>query len=131
MNQYLSDILNNDLEGGHVGSLSGGMKMYHKKPRRKNFPWRFGGGDAVDALSGGSLRGGKKGVRCVYGSKLQVWRGTHEKTAGGLMKGDLMENKRGKIVSKLKHDRGLQQIKVLRSLGYAGAAVRRSGRSKK
>ena len=36
------------------------------------------------------------------GTRLQVMRGTAKKTSGGLMKKDLMDNKRGKIVSKKK-----------------------------
>ena len=36
------------------------------------------------------------------GTRLQVMRGTAKKTSGGLMKKDLMYNKRGKIVSKKK-----------------------------
>jgi len=34
--------------------------------------------------------------------RLRVWRGELRKTAGGLTKGDLMRNKKGKIVSKRK-----------------------------
>jgi len=34
------------------------------------------------------------------GTRLQVFRGTRSKTAGGLTKGDLRRNKVGKIVSK-------------------------------
>jgi len=41
-------------------------------------------------------------MRC--GSKRQVWNGTAKQTAGGLTKSDLMKNKRGKIVSKKKHN---------------------------
>lgn len=45
---------------------------------------------------------GSKSIR--VGSKLQVYRGTAERTSGGLTKSDLMRNKRGKIVSKRKHE---------------------------
>jgi hypothetical protein len=38
------------------------------------------------------------------GSKLQVWRGNAAKTVGGLTKKDLIQNKRGKVVSKAKSD---------------------------
>merc|ERR1712131_118735 len=36
----------------------------------------------------------------VRGSRRQVWNGTRTKTVGSLQKGDLMQNKRGRIVSK-------------------------------
>ena len=36
---------------------------------------------------------------CKTGSRLQVWNGTCEKTAGGLKKGNLKMNKNGSIVS--------------------------------
>jgi len=44
---------------------------------------------------------------CSIGSKRQVWNGTAERTPGGLTKSDLIKNKRGKIVSKKKHKRGI------------------------
>jgi len=47
------------------------------------------------------------------GSKDDVWNGRAEKTKGGLVKSDLIENKRGKIVSKRKYERGLKQIQHL------------------
>jgi|TARA_B110000285_G_scaffold70302_1_gene80931 hypothetical protein len=34
----------------------------------------------------------------------KVWHGTLKKTSGGLTKKDLMKNKRGKIVSKKRHN---------------------------
>jgi hypothetical protein len=40
----------------------------------------------------------------TVGSKLQVWRGNAAKTVGGLTKKDLIQNKRGKVVSKAKSD---------------------------
>ena len=36
----------------------------------------------------------------MIGTRLEVFRGTKEKTAGGLSKKDLVKNKYGKIVSK-------------------------------
>merc|ERR1719192_2632748 len=49
----------------------------------------------------------------VRGSKRQVWKGTKEKTkASGFTKKDLMENKRGKIVSKKAHKAGLRKYKA-------------------
>ena len=40
------------------------------------------------------------------GSKLMVWRGLAEHTSGGLRKEHLMENSRGKIVSRKAHEAG-------------------------
>lgn len=40
------------------------------------------------------------------GTKNDVFKGFAEKTSGGLMKGDLMINKRGKVVSKKKSEAG-------------------------
>ncbi len=66
------------------------------------------------------------------GSKVEVWHGTAKHTAGGLKKEDLMQNKRGKIVSRSKHQAGLTTGK--QNLGAylvgSGGAPRRSARSK-
>jgi len=43
---------------------------------------------------------------CVVGTKEEVWSGEKEKTSSGLKKGDLMQNKNGKIISKKKHAQG-------------------------
>jgi len=42
----------------------------------------------------------------VIGTKLQVFRGSKERTSGGLTKKDLMQNKRGKVMSKKAFKRG-------------------------
>ncbi len=47
----------------------------------------------------------------VIGSKREVWNGTAERTSGGLRKDDLMKNKRGRIVSKKKHELGKTAFK--------------------
>jgi len=52
------------------------------------------------------------------GSKAQVFHGTAERTAGGLKKGDLMQTKAGRIVSKKQHNAGLVAIKRLRAAGF-------------
>lgn len=39
----------------------------------------------------------------LIGTRAQVWHGTAYKTTGGLTKGDLMQNKAGRIVSRAKH----------------------------
>jgi hypothetical protein len=44
-----------------------------------------------------------KTYKQLFGSRQQVWNGTAYKTEGLLTKGDLMMNKWGRIVSKLKH----------------------------
>jgi len=47
----------------------------------------------------------------TVGTKVQVWHGQADKTRGGLTKKDLMISKRGKIISKKKHQMGLQRYK--------------------
>ena len=47
----------------------------------------------------------------------KVWHGTKKKTSGGLMKKDLMKNKRGRIVSKRRHNLAKRR-KTLMKLGY-------------
>ena len=44
----------------------------------------------------------------TVGTKVEVWHGTAKHTSGGLTKGDLMQNKRGKIVSRAKHEAGVR-----------------------
>merc|ERR1712224_207448 len=46
-------------------------------------------------------------------AKVQVFRGSKEKTVGGLTKDSLMRNKRGKVVSKRQHARGKRAFKNL------------------
>merc|ERR1712168_1608093 len=46
----------------------------------------------------------------VVGTRLQVFRGSKERTIGGLMKKDLMKNKHGKVVSKKAHARGKKLV---------------------
>ena len=47
----------------------------------------------------------------------KVWHGTLKKTPSGLTKKDLMKNKRGKIVSKKKHNLAKRR-NTLAKLGY-------------
>ena len=49
--------------------------------------------------------------RIKYGSFRRVWSGTADKTKGGLVKKDLMMNKRGKIVSKKQANRSKKNFK--------------------
>ena len=62
-----------------------------------------------DSFVGGAVK---------VGSKAQVFHGTAEKTAGGLKKDDLMQNKHGRIVSRKKHEAGKKALKHLREKGY-------------
>ena len=63
----------------------------------------------------------------TVGTKVEVWHGTAKHTSGGLTKGDLMLNKRGKIVSRAKHEAGL------RNKGNLGAYLQgpRGGKTQK
>jgi hypothetical protein len=54
----------------------------------------------------------------TVGSKAQVFHGNADKTKGGLTRKDLMQTKRGKIVSKKQHAAGKKAITRLRKLGY-------------
>ena len=55
----------------------------------------------------------------AVGSKAQVYHGTADKTAGGLTKKDLMQNKHGRIISRRKHALGKTSAKKhLFAAGY-------------
>lgn len=54
----------------------------------------------------------------TIGSKAEVYHKTAIRTSGGLKKKDLMKTKKGRIVSRKKHQAGLKQIKHLFALGY-------------
>ena len=53
----------------------------------------------------------------LFGSRIQVLRKKAYKTAGGLIAGDLMMNKHGRVVSALKH-RTAKREKRLQRAGY-------------
>jgi hypothetical protein len=53
----------------------------------------------------------------LIGSRAQVWHGTAHKTAGNLVKDDLMMNKHGRIVSKAKSATAKKE-KRLEKAGY-------------
>lgn len=53
----------------------------------------------------------------LFGSRVQVYRGTAYKTAGELVAKDLMMNKHGRIVSALKHKTAKKE-KRLEKAGY-------------
>merc|ERR1719420_2369214 len=62
------------------------------------------------------VRRAKKKSKIVYGSMRRVWSGTADRTKGGLVKKDLVMNKRGKIVSK---KQAAQAKKKYRSSGLS------------
>ena len=53
----------------------------------------------------------------LTGSRAQVWHGTACKTSGGLKKGDLMQNKAGRIVSRSKHNTAKKDNRLVKA-GY-------------
>jgi|UniRef100_A0A6C0IMR8 hypothetical protein len=68
--------------------------------------------------NGGYLIKGKK-YEQLKGTRRQVYEyKTAYKTAGGLLKEDLVQNKKGRIVSKAKFDKGPQLLKNLTKRGY-------------
>ena len=78
----------------------------------------------------------------TVGSKAQVFHGTADRTVGGLKKGDLMQTKHGRIVSKKQHAAGKVAIRRLRAAGFVAkkgefklftkkAASKKGGASKK
>jgi hypothetical protein len=69
-------------------------------------------------LAAAGVRGG-----VCFGTKRQVFQGTAQKTVGGLLKHDLVKNKRGKIVSKKQQAQGRR---LHRSLVLMGLITRPS-----
>ncbi len=53
----------------------------------------------------------------LIGTRAQVWHGTAYKTTGGLTKGDLFQNKGGRIVSKAKHFTAKKERRLVKA-GY-------------
>jgi len=53
----------------------------------------------------------------LVGSRAQVYHGTAYKTSGGLKKGDLFQNKNGRVVSRKKHNSAKKE-KRLEKHGY-------------
>ena len=55
-------------------------------------------------------------ITMTTGSKAQVFHGSAKHTRGGLKKDDLMQNKKGRIVSKKQHAAGkIKMAKLMRS----------------
>lgn len=75
----------------------------------------------------------------LIGTRAQVWHGTAYKTAGGLTKGHLMQNKAGRIVSRAKHSTAKKEMRLLKhgygtkkgKFGYVKVGSRRSRSSKR
>jgi len=58
-----------------------------------------------------------KGFEMLIGTRAQVWHGTAFKTSGGLTKGDLLQNKAGRIVSKAKYMTAKKEKRLVKA-GY-------------
>lgn len=54
----------------------------------------------------------------LVGTRAQVWHGTAHKTSGGLVKSDLIQNKAGRIVSKVKFHTAKKEMRLLKH-GYS------------
>jgi hypothetical protein len=58
-----------------------------------------------------------KGFEVLIGTRAQVWHGTAFKTSGGLTKGDLFQNKAGRIVSRAKYMTAKKEKRLVKA-GY-------------
>ena len=58
-----------------------------------------------------------KSYDMLIGTRAQVWHGTAYKTSGGLTKGDILQNKNGRIVSKSKHASAKRENRLVKA-GY-------------
>ena len=75
----------------------------------------------------------------LFGSRIQVLRGSAYKTAGGLLTGDLMMNKHGRVVSVLKHKTAKKERRLEKAgyftkkgkFGFVKRATRKNRRSSK
>jgi hypothetical protein len=90
-----------NLEQAPHGPQAGGKKnrtvKRHKRPVRGN--------------DGKFLIKGKKYAE-LFGSRQKVWNGTAYKTTGNLVKSDLVQNSRRRIVSKKKYYQGKKERKT-------------------
>lgn len=79
-----------------------------------------------------------KSYEMLIGTRAQVWHGTAYKTAGGLTKGHLMQNKAGRIVSRAKHSSAKKEMRLLKhgygtkkgKFGYVKVGSRKARRSR-
>jgi hypothetical protein len=69
-----------------------------------------------NTTGGGYNISGKKFPQ-LMGTRAQVWHNTAYKTAGGLTKNNLMQNKSGRIVSKAKHNTAKKEKRLIKH-GY-------------
>lgn len=75
----------------------------------------------------------------LMGTRAQVWHGTAYKTSGGLTKGDLFQNKAGRIVSRAKHATAKKEMRLVKAgygtkkgqFGYVKLNGRRSRKMRK
>lgn len=75
----------------------------------------------------------------LMGTRAQVWHGTAYKTSGGLTKGDLFQNKAGRIVSRAKHSSAKKEMRLVKAgygtkkgqFGYVKLNGRRSRKMRK
>jgi hypothetical protein len=75
----------------------------------------------------------------LMGTRAQVWHGTAYKTSGGLTKGDLFQNKAGRIVSRAKHATAKREMRLVKAgygtkkgqFGYVKLNGRRSRKMRK
>ena len=65
--------------------------------------------------STGKYSVGGKTHDMLIGTRAQVWHGTAHKTTGGLTKGDLMQNKAGRIVSRAKHNTAKREKRLVKA----------------
>ena len=75
----------------------------------------------------------------LFGSRIQVLRGSAYKTAGGLLIGNLMMNKHGRVVSVLKHKTAKKERRLEKAgfftekgkFGFVKRATRKNRKSSK
>lgn len=78
------------------------------------------------------------GFAMTFGTRAQVWHGTAKKTSGGLMKGSLMKNKGGRIVSRAKHNSAKKDNRLVKAgyltkkgqFGFVKSGTKKSRRGK-
>lgn len=87
-----------------TGNAGVGMAAEAGTSKLSDYAKQKGWGINVAGMRG---YGKARKVSKIIGSRRQVWHGSMKKTSGGLEKGDLMLNKRGRIVSKKKHAFGV------------------------
>lgn len=74
-----------------------------------------------------------KSFDMLIGTRAQVWHGTAYKTSGGLTKGNILQNKNGRIVSRAKHASAKRENRLVKA-GYGTqkgkfGAVKLNGKS--